>query len=78
MACAVDNASLTVLKDLRVSGEVKENMEAFGLGMGNRDIYDNWNCHRLSVRFAMREMESDRLPSGPILSYAHQVDTITI
>lgn len=51
---AADNASLTVLKDLLVNGEVKEIMELFGLGIGNRDIYERggWNdasfaCHRV-------------------------------
>lgn len=38
VACAADNASLTVLKDLLVNGEVKDIMEAFALGIGNRDI----------------------------------------
>lgn len=38
---AADNASLIVLRDLLVNGEVKEAMEAFGLGMGNRDICES-------------------------------------
>ena len=36
---AADNASLIVLRDLLVNGEVKETMEVFGLGISNRDIY---------------------------------------
>ena len=36
---AADKASLIVLRDLLVNGEVKETMEVFGLGIGNRDIY---------------------------------------
>ena len=35
---AADNASLIVLRDLLVSGEVKETMEVFGLGISNRGI----------------------------------------
>ena len=35
---AADNASLIALRDLLVNGEVKERMEVFGLGIGNRDI----------------------------------------
>jgi len=38
VAYAADNASLIVLRDLLVNGEVKETIEAFGLGIGNRDI----------------------------------------
>ena len=36
---AADKASLIVLRDLLVNGEVKETMEVFGLGISNRDIY---------------------------------------
>ena len=36
---AADNASLIVLRDLIVNGEVKDTMEVFGLGISNRDIY---------------------------------------
>ena len=36
---AADNASLIVLRDLLVNGEVKDTMEVFGLDIGNRDIY---------------------------------------
>ena len=36
---AADNASLIVLRDLLVNGEVKDTMEVFGLGISNRDIY---------------------------------------
>ena len=35
---ATDNASYIVLRDLLVNGEVKEAMEAFGLGIGDRGI----------------------------------------
>jgi len=35
---AADNASFIVLRDLLVSGELKETMEIFGLGISNRDI----------------------------------------
>jgi len=38
---AVDSASLIVLRDLLVNGEVKETMETFGLGIGNRDICES-------------------------------------
>jgi hypothetical protein len=53
---AADNASLTVLKDLLVNGEVKETMEAFGLGIGKRDIYVR-ECHHLPVRFVVVAMK---------------------
>ena len=33
-----DNASSIVLRDRLANGEVKETKEAFGLGIGNRDI----------------------------------------
>ena len=36
---AADKASLIVLRDLLVNGEVKETMEVSGLGISNRDIY---------------------------------------
>ena len=36
---AADNASLIILRDLIVNGEVKDTMEVFGLGISNRDIY---------------------------------------
>ena len=35
---AADNASMIVLRDLLVNGEIKETMETFGLGVGNRDM----------------------------------------
>ena len=35
---AADNASFIVLRDLLVNGEVKETIEAFGLGIDSRDI----------------------------------------
>ena len=41
---AADDASFTVLRGLLVNGEVKETMEAFGLGVGNRDICERV-CH---------------------------------
>jgi len=44
---AADNASFIVLRDLLVNGEVKETIEAFGLGIGNRDICER-ECHPLS------------------------------
>ena len=40
-------AELVVLRDLLVNGEVKETTEAFGLGIGNRDIWERV-CHPLS------------------------------
>lgn len=55
-----DNASLTVLKVLLVNEEVREIMEAFGLGIGNRDIYDS-EWHPLPGGFVMAGDESDRL-----------------
>ena len=36
---AANNASLIVLRDLIVNGEVKDTMEVFGLGISNQDIY---------------------------------------
>ena len=35
---AAENASMIVLRDLLVNGEIKETMETFGLGVGNRDM----------------------------------------
>ena len=35
MVYAADNAPLIVFRDLLVNGEVKETMEAFGLGIDN-------------------------------------------
>jgi len=43
---AADNAFLIVLRDLLVNGEVKEAMEAFGVGIGSRDISER-ECHPL-------------------------------
>ena len=60
----VDNAPLTVFRDLLVNGEVKEIMELFGLGIGNRDIYDR-EWHALPVGSVMAGDENDRLASGP-------------
>ena len=52
MVYAADNASLIVLRDLLVSGEVKETMEVFGLGIGSRDICER-ECHLLPDGFVM-------------------------
>jgi len=41
---AADSASLIVFMDLLVNGEVNETKEAFGLGIGSRDIYER-ECH---------------------------------
>ena len=58
---AADNASFIVLRDLLVKGEVKETIEAFGLGIGNRDICEK-KCHPLSDGNAcMSGDEGDRL-----------------
>ena len=46
---AADNASLIVLRDLLVNGEVEETIEAFGLGISNRDICGE-ERHLLPVR----------------------------
>ena len=35
---AADNASMIVLRDPLANGEIKETMETFGLGVGNRDM----------------------------------------
>jgi len=53
---AADNASFIVLRDLLVNGEVKETMEALGLGIGNRDICER-ECHPLPD--GMRIMSGD-------------------
>ena len=37
---ATDNASFIVPRDPLVNGEVKEMMETFGLGVGNRDVWE--------------------------------------
>ena len=47
MVYAADNASFIDLRDLLVNGEVKETIEAFGLGIGSRDIFER-ECHPLS------------------------------
>ena len=62
---AVDNASFIVLRDLLVNGEVKETMEALGLGISNRDICER-ECHSsLSDGTYIGGDEGDRLISHP-------------
>lgn len=53
---AADN----VLSDLLVNGEVKETMEMFGLGIGNRDIYDS-SAILCTLAFVMGGDECARL-----------------
>ena len=47
-----------ILRDLLVNGEVKETIEAFGLGLGNRECV----CHPLSDRICVPvvKLEGDR------------------
>jgi len=55
---AVDSASFTFLRDPLVNEEIKETMDAFGLGIGNRDICER-ECHLLSDGICMSGGESD-------------------
>ena len=41
---AADNASMIVLRDPLANGEIKETMETFGLGVGNRDMLRGGEC----------------------------------
>ena len=61
---AADNAFLITPKDLLVNGEAKGTMEAFRLGIGNRDIYER-ECHLCSNGFvtAIVGDQCDRLAS---------------
>ena len=61
---AADSAFLITPRDLLVNGEAKEMIEAFGLGIGNRDIYER-ECHPLSGGFVKvgASDQSDRLVS---------------
>ena len=56
---AVDNTSFIVLRDLLVNEEVGGAMEAFGLGIGNRDIYESERHASLSCGNVGSD-ESDR------------------
>ena len=67
---AADNASLIVLRDLLVNGDVKETMEAFGLGIDNRDIYGvidssfvRWVCDQYDQLKSSIFSSPARLPS---------------
>ena len=60
-----DNASMIVLRDPLANGEIKETMETFGLGVGNRDMLRGGGVSMSSFVRPVCDQSDPRLKSRP-------------
>ena len=70
---AADNPSMIVLRDPLANGEIKETMETFGLGVGNRDMLrgGECQCHPSFDRSVIKAISSSPARGHGTLPFLH-------